>query len=108
MDGILAVGVEILYCASLNFTGSQINVSVICSMFVRTIDFIGDSAIIRQTQHCAGVIGFQASGKLVRLDRYDGARTRIEIYGWHAGHCVAKARVECCRLGALFEFECCI
>ena len=64
MDGILAVGVEILYHASLNFTGSKVNVSVIRSMFVRTVDFMSDSAVIRQTQHCAGVIGFQASGKL--------------------------------------------
>ena len=69
MDGIPAVGVQILYHASLNFTGSQVNVSAIRSMFVRTEDFIGDLAVVRQTQHSAGVIGFQASGKLNRLTR---------------------------------------
>ena len=63
--GNLLVGLPILYRASL-ITGSQVNVEAIRSMFIRNVLIIGNTHVIQKTQNSAGVIGFQASGKLNR------------------------------------------
>ena len=48
------------------------------SMFERTVDFIGNSGVVRQTQHSTGIIVFQTSGKLNRLIRsINGAGTSV-------------------------------
>lgn len=63
-DGEDQAGLPILYRASLNFTSTRVNITSIYSNFVRVVSSVGEIFVVQEVPSNAGVIGFQASGKL--------------------------------------------